>query len=65
MTKEKMTKEATCVVDNVLEDFLFYFTEYGSKSGELTYKTIAEIFIKEFSDVMNQVALELEVSEDE
>lgn len=65
MTEKEMIKEAVSVVDTNLEDFLFYFSEYGSKDGELTYKTIAEIFIKEFSYVMNEIASELENNEDE
>ena len=66
MTKEKLREEARCVIDTYwTEDFSFYLGEYGSKNGELTYKDIAEIFIKEFTYTINEWVTDMETNEDE
>lgn len=56
MTIKEMQEEATAVIDNYIEDLIFYMTEYREEIG---CKKIAEIFSTEYSKVAKQVAKEL------
>ena len=51
-----MQKEAVAVIDNYIDDLIFYITEYQE---ELGHEKIAEIFSVEYSKVAKQVAKEL------
>lgn len=61
MTEEKLRREARITIENTIDEILFYMTEY---QNDIAPKRIAEIFIKEYAKIMQQIAEEIVENED-
>lgn len=57
MNVKEMTEEATAVIDNYVDDIVYYLTEYGEDLG---YRKIADIFIKAYIKTIKTLAKEME-----
>ena len=61
MTEKEMRSEARRVIENTLDEVLFYMTEY---KDDITPNKIADIFIQEYARIMRQVAEEIAENEE-
>ena len=59
---EEMFKQASMVVDNYIDDLLFYMNEY---KGDLSYDQIAGIFDTEYRIMAHKVAQEMKQADEE
>ena len=57
MNIKEMTEEATAVIDNYVDDMVYYLTEYGEDLG---YRKIADIFAKAYTKMVETLAEEME-----
>lgn len=58
---EKLMKEASAVVDNYIDDLLFYMNEYRD---DLSYDKIAGIFDTEYRIMAHKVAQEMKQADE-